>query len=59
LGNNEIVALNPYGYEETYTVQGFLAAARYETYENMEWYFKIGFAMGIFNKNTSYSIANK
>ncbi|MDR1232293.1 MAG: hypothetical protein LBK61_12945 [Spirochaetaceae bacterium] len=59
LGNNEIVVQNPYGYEETYTAQRFIAATRYETYENMEWYFKIGFTMGIFNKNTFYIIADK
>jgi hypothetical protein len=59
LGNNKIVAQNPYGYEETYTAQLFIAAARYEIYENMEWYFKIGFNMGIFNKNTFYIITNK
>jgi hypothetical protein len=59
LGNNEIVVQNPYGYEETYTVQRFIAATRYEIYENMEWYYKIGFNMGIFNKNTFYIITDK
>jgi hypothetical protein len=59
LGNNEIVVQNPYGYEEIYTVQRFIAATRYEIYENMEWYFKIGFNMGIFNKNTFYIITDK
>jgi hypothetical protein len=59
LGNNEIVVQNPYGYEEIYTAQRFIAATRYEIYENMEWYFKIGFNMGIFNKNTFYIIIDK
>ena len=59
LGNNQITVQNPYGYEETYTVQDFILAMRYECYENMEWYFKIGFNMGLFNKNTLYIIANK
>jgi hypothetical protein len=59
LRTNEIVVQNPYGYEETYTTQRFIAAARYEIYKNMEWYFKIGFNMGIFNKNTFYIITNK
>jgi hypothetical protein len=59
LGNNEIVVQNPYGYQETYTAQRFIAATRYEIYENMEWYFKIGFTMGIFNKNTFYIIIDK
>jgi hypothetical protein len=59
LGGDKIVVKNPYGYEETYTVQRFIAATRYEIYENMEWYYKIGFNMGIFNKNTFYIITNK
>jgi len=59
LGNNQITVQNPYGYEEIYTVQDFIQATRYESYQNMEWYFKIGFNMGLFNKNTIYIIANK
>ncbi|MDR1277482.1 MAG: hypothetical protein LBK02_01890 [Treponema sp.] len=59
LRNNQIIVQNPYGYEETYTVQNFIRATRYESYENMEWYFKTGFNMGLFNKNTLYIIANK
>ncbi|MDR1219478.1 MAG: hypothetical protein LBK73_07705 [Treponema sp.] len=59
LGNNQIIVQNPYGYEEAYTVQNFIRATRYECYENMEWHFKTGFNMGLFNKNTIYSIANK
>jgi len=59
LGNNQITVQNPYGYEETYTAQDFILATRYESYKNMEWYFKIGFNMGLFNKNTIYIIANK
>jgi len=59
LGNNQITVQNPYGYEETYTAQNFIQATRYESYKNMEWYFKIGFNMGLFNKNTIYIIVNK
>jgi hypothetical protein len=59
LKENKIVVQNPYGYKETYTPQRFIAATRYEIYENMEWYFKAGFNMGIFNKNTFYIITNK
>jgi hypothetical protein len=59
LGNNEIIVQNPYGYEETYTVDNFIRATRYECYENMEWYFKFGFNMGLFHKNTIYTISNK
>jgi hypothetical protein len=59
LANNQIIVQNPYGYEETYTVDSFIHATRYECYENMEWYFKIGFNMGLFHKNTIYIISNK
>ena len=45
--------------QETYTVHDFIRATRYESYENMEWYFKIGFNMGLFHKNTIYIISNK
>jgi hypothetical protein len=57
--NNEIVVQNPYGYEEKYTVQDFIRAARYEVYESMEWYFKAGFNMGLFNENTFYILTLK
>jgi hypothetical protein len=59
LVNNKIIVQNPYGYEETYSVQDFIRATRYESYKDMEWYFKIGFNMGLFHKNTIYIIANK
>jgi hypothetical protein len=57
--SNKIVVQNPYGYEETYSAQDFIRATRYESYKDMEWYFKAGFAMGLFHKNTIYIIANK
>jgi hypothetical protein len=56
---NKIIVQNPYGYEETYTIKDFIRATRYECYENMEWYFKAGFNMGLFHKNTIYIIENK
>jgi len=59
LGNNQITVQNPYGYEETYTARDFIQSTRYESYEDMEWYFKTGFNMGLFNKNTIYIITNK
>jgi hypothetical protein len=45
--------------QETYTVHDFIRATRYECYENMEWYFKISFNIGLFHKNTIYIIGNK
>ncbi len=54
--NDSITVCNPYGYKETYTVKEFLNSTRYDSYENMEFYFKLGFMAGIFNKNTIYII---
>ena len=54
VGADEITINNPYGYMETYTLSDFLQATRYDNYENMEFYFRIGFAAGIFKKNTIY-----
>jgi hypothetical protein len=57
--DNKIVVQNPYGYEETYSAQDFIRTTRYESYKDMEWYFEIGFNMGLFHKNSLYIIENK
>ena len=59
LENDSITVQNPYAYEEKYTVDDFLKATRYSSYENMELVFKFGFAFTIFHKNTIYIIENK
>ncbi|MDR3136059.1 MAG: hypothetical protein LBU07_01285 [Coriobacteriales bacterium] len=52
---NDIITIsNPYGYRETYTLSDFLQATRYESYENMEFPFRLGFLAGVFTKNTIY-----
>jgi hypothetical protein len=57
--NDKITVANPYGYEETYTINDFLKATRYESYKNMPFYFKIAFALGIFEKNTAFIAAEQ
>lgn len=54
--NDSITVLNPYGYKENYTVDEFLKATRYASYENMEFYFKLAIAAELFNNNTIYII---
>ncbi len=54
--NDLVTIYNPYGYIETYSISEFLEATRYDAYEDMEYYFRIAFAMGIFDKNTVYMI---
>lgn len=56
VGADEITISNPYGYKETYTLRDFLRATRYESYQNMEFYLKLGFAAGLFQKNTIYTL---
>ena len=51
---DKITIKTPSGYTETYTIQDFLCAARFENYENMEFYLKLRFAVGLFTKNTVY-----
>lgn len=59
LSADYITVANPYGYFETYNIEDFLRATRYECYENMEWYFCAGFSTGIFHKNTLYILARR
>jgi len=51
---DKIKVNNPYGYTETYTLKDFLKATRFESYENMDFYLKLGFAVEVFTKNTVY-----
>ena len=56
VGADEITISYPYGYKESYTLRDVLRATRYESYENMEFYLKCGFAAGLFQKNTIYTL---
>ena len=58
LSNDVITVQNPYGYEEKYSVDDFLCATRYDSYENMEIFFRFGFAFEMFHMNTIYIIQN-
>jgi hypothetical protein len=59
LFGDQITVNNPYGYIETYSINDFLRATRFESYEEMEFYLKLGFASGMFSKNTIYIIEEK
>ena len=54
--NDRITVANPYGYEEEITVDEFLQRTSFETYEDMPLYFKLAFAIGIFEKNTIFTV---
>ncbi|HBU11511.1 MAG TPA: hypothetical protein DEB31_01895 [Clostridiales bacterium] len=56
LQNDSIEVVNPYGYIEYYTVEELLAAMRYESYENMPFFLRLGFLAEIFTRNTLYTM---
>jgi hypothetical protein len=54
LSSDEVTISNPYGNQDTYIIDDFLKATRFDSYEDMPFYFKFGFAAGLFHKNTIY-----
>ena len=54
--NDRVTVANPYGYYEDLTVEEFLTRTRYEAYENMPLFLKLGFAFGIFEENTVFIV---
>ena len=53
---DKITVANPYGYYEELSIDEFLNRTSFEAYENMPLFLKLGFAFGIFEKNTVFSI---
>ncbi len=54
--NDKVYIANPYGYYEEITVEEFLNRTSFEAYENMPLFLKMGFAVGIFEKNTVFIV---
>lgn len=54
--NDRIVIANPYGYIEDLTIKEFIDRTSFEAYENMPIFLKLGFAFGIFEKNTIFIV---
>ena len=57
--NDRITVANPYGYVEQITVGEFLQRTSFEAYEKMPLFLKLGFAFGIFEKNTVFTVRAK
>lgn len=53
---DKITVANPYGYYEKLTVSEFLDRTSFASYENMSLFLRLGFAFGIFEKNTVFTI---
>jgi len=51
---NKMYIANPYGYQETISIEEFLARTSFESYSPMPLFLKLGFASGIFEKNTVF-----
>ena len=56
IANDKVYIANPYGYEEAISLEEFLSRTSFEAYENMPWFLKMGFAVGIFEKNTIFIV---
>ena len=51
---NKVTVANPYGYVEEISLDEFLDRTRFDAYEDMPLFLKLGFAFGIFEKNTVF-----
>ena len=54
--NDRITVANPYGYREELTVEEFLERTRFDAFQKMPLFLKLGFAFGVFEKNTVFSV---
>ena len=54
--NDIVTVANPYGYIEKISLEDFLNRTSFEAYEDMPWFFKLAFAVGLFEKNTIFTI---
>lgn len=54
--NDKITVLNPYGYKEELSIKDFLDRTSFHAYENLPLYLNLGFAFGIFEKNTIFIV---
>lgn len=57
--NDMIRVANPYGYYEDVSVEEFLHRTSFEAYENMPLFLRLGFAFGLFEKNTIFSVQDR
>lgn len=54
--NDRITVANPYGYIEEISVGEFLERTRFDAFEDMPLFLEQGFAFGVFEKNTVFSV---
>lgn len=56
--NDTVTVANPYGYIEELSLKDFLDRTSFEAFDKMPSFIRLGFAFGVFEKNTIY-IVNK
>lgn len=56
--NDTVTVANPYGYLENISLEDFLNRTSFEAFEDMPVFYKLGFAFGIFEKNTIFIAGN-
>lgn len=56
--NDSVIVANPYGYIETLSLKEFLDRTSFDAFDKMPSFYKLAFAVGVFEKNTVF-IANK
>lgn len=49
-----VTVANPYGYTEEVPFEEFLGRTSFEVYEGMPLFLQLGFAFGVFEKNTVF-----
>ncbi|MCR5558405.1 MAG: hypothetical protein K6F75_12710 [Butyrivibrio sp.] len=54
--NDVIKVANPYGYYEELSVSDFLGRTSFEAYDDLPLFMRMAFAIGIFEKNTVFSV---
>jgi hypothetical protein len=53
---DKITIANPYGYYEEIDVEELLNRTSFQSYENMPLFLRLGFAFGVFEKNTIFRV---
>ena len=54
--NDRVTIANPYGYYEELSVEELLERTRFDAFEKMPLFLRLGFAFGVFEKNTLFSV---
>ncbi|MBO4776069.1 MAG: hypothetical protein J5515_05595, partial [Lachnospiraceae bacterium] len=57
--NDTVTVANPYGYLENVSVDEFISRTRFDAYENMPLFLRMGFVFGVFEKNSIFIVKEK